>query len=134
MNAEVKQKAVTQALAVRTHSYAPYSHFSVGAAIVTDDNTIFTGTNVENASYGATVCAERIALFSAVSAGYRRFSALVIAADTTDGPTYPCGLCRQVLSEFAPDIPIILVDAASGTILEETSLSVLLPHQFSLHH
>ena len=132
MNSELIQNAVKQSIAVREQSYSPYSHFKVGAAVITESGKIFVGTNVENGSYGATVCAERIALFSAVSAGEQVFSALVVAAEMDGKAVYPCGLCRQVFSEFAPKIPVILVNASTGEIEDETTLDAIFPHQFSL--
>jgi cytidine deaminase len=118
-------------LAARTaadNAYAPYSGFNVGAAIITDEGKIFTGCNVENASYGLTVCAERIALFNAISAGERKFSALAIHT-ATDIPFFPCGACRQVLAEFNPGLKIIIKwNLGKKSIL----LNELLPYQFKL--
>lgn len=106
-------------------SYSPYSGFKVGACILAADGQTFTGCNIENASFGAVNCAERTALFKAVSEGYRSFSAIAIAAEK-DMP-WPCGICRQALNEFAPDIRVIVV---CGTHREEATLSQLLPHSF----
>ncbi len=88
-------------------AYAPYSGFKVGAALLCTDGTVFTGCNVENGSYGASNCAERTAVFKAVSEGYRDFTAIAIVS-SGGGETYPCGICRQVLGEFAPHIRIVL--------------------------
>ncbi len=89
-------------------SYSPYSHFPVGAALLMEDGTVITGCNVENRSYGLTNCAERTAVFKAVSEGYRTFKALAIATPEADYPVGPCGACRQVLTEFAPaETPVI---------------------------
>lgn len=102
---------------VRERSYSPYSNFKVGAAVLTLDGEIFTGTNIENASYGLTVCAERNAIFAAVSAGKRRFRALALITQKLPGLAFnsPCGACRQVMSEFmAPDTPV-LVAVLDGT-------------------
>ena len=102
---------------VREHSYSPYSKFKVGAAVLTRDGEIFTGTNIENASYGLTVCAERNAIFAAVSADKRRFRALALITQKLPGLAFnsPCGACRQVMSEFmAPDTPV-LVAVLDGT-------------------
>ncbi len=107
---------------VRLHAHAPYSHITVGAALRGVSGKVYLGCNVENASYGLTVCAERNAVFAAVTAGEREFDALAVASEK--GLT-PCGACRQVLSEFAPDLPITLVDGAGRT--RATSLAALLP-------
>ncbi len=85
-----------------SNSYSPYSHFPVGAALLMDDGSIIKGANIENRSFGLTNCAERSAVFSAMSAGYRGFTALVIVTPASDYPVGPCGACRQVLTEFAP--------------------------------
>lgn len=106
-------------------SYSPYSHFRVGAALLAKDGRVFKGCNIENASYGATNCAERTALFKAVSEGAREFTALAIAAEK-DLP-WPCGVCRQALNEFAPDLRVIV---ACGDRREEALLRDLLPHGF----
>lgn len=106
-------------------SYSPYSGFKVGACLLSTDGQTFTGCNIENASYGATNCAERTALFKAVSEGVLSFSAIAIAADE-DMP-WPCGICRQALNEFAPDLRVIVV---CGDRREEALLSQLLPHGF----
>lgn len=99
---------ITAARAARANAYAPYSRYAVGAAVRTDDGRVFTGANVENASYGATVCAERVAVWSAVAAGARR---IVAVAVVTEGGGSPCGLCRQVLVEFG-DAGMVVVMAA----------------------
>ncbi|MDP8211153.1 MAG: cytidine deaminase, partial [Candidatus Stygibacter australis] len=96
--AEAAEKAALKA-------YSPYSGFKVGAAIMTESGEIFTGCNVENSSYGLTVCAERIALFNAITAGYQKFSEIVIYTDT-EKAFYPCGACRQVLAEFNPQLEV----------------------------
>ncbi len=105
-------------------AYANESKFLVGAALVAEDGRIFTGCNVENISYGLTMCAERVAIGKAVSEGARKFSAIVIVADTKQ-PVSPCGACRQVLAEFAPDLRVIL-STLSGEV-EEWKLSELFP-------
>jgi cytidine deaminase len=99
------QELFNLASSVRLHAYAPYSKFSVGAALETADGRVFTGCNVENISYGLTCCAERTAIFSALAAGASGFLHLVIVADSKT-PVSPCGACRQVLAEFAPDLEI----------------------------
>ncbi len=104
-------RLIQAALAVRQHAYAPYSRFSVGAALLAENEEIFLGCNVENLSFGLTLCAERSAVVAAVAAGQTRFRALAIVADTVT-PVSPCGACRQVLAEFAPDLPIALATLA----------------------
>jgi cytidine deaminase len=111
------------------HAYAPYSHFPVGAALLADDGTVLHGCNVENASYGATVCAERNAVFQAVARGLRRFTAIAVTAREGNGAP-PCGVCRQVLHEFAPRMRVIW-RSASGRLIERR-LDELLPNAFVL--
>lgn len=123
-------KLIKAALAARKRAYAPYSRFRVGAALLTSDGKIFTGCNVENASYGLTVCAERVAVANAVCAGKKKFRAIAIAADGKGKLVTPCGACRQVLAEFAPDLRVLLIDAAHPRRVEEFTLSELLPRQF----
>jgi cytidine deaminase len=114
-------------------AYCPYSHFRVGAALLTDDGRIITGCNIENASYGATLCAERVALAAAIAAGIRRFTALVIAAGEQT-PAPPCGICRQMLAEFAaPNFPIHCVTLTPGVAQPARhTLGQLLPSAFVL--
>jgi cytidine deaminase len=111
----------------RQHAYAPYSGFHVGAALLTADNRIFTGCNVENSSYGLTVCAERAAVFNAVSAGKKDFLALAVISDG-EGYCRPCGACRQVIREFGSDIQIIM--ASKYRQYEIKKISELLPEGF----
>ena len=120
---------ITAATAVRDNAYAKYSKFHVGAALLTDSGRLFTGCNVENASYGLTLCAERVAVSSAVAAGERQFVAMAIA---TAGGHAPCGACRQVIVEFAPELPILLVDADDQANVRETDMRTLLPERFEL--
>lgn len=119
-------RLLQQAEEARTRAYAPYSGFAVGAALLADDGAVYTGSNVENASFGLTVCAERVALFRAIHEGARGFKAVAIA---TDGPrpVAPCGACRQVLAEFAPEI---LVLSQAGGARNEWSMKDLLPDPF----
>ena len=109
-------------------AYVPYSHFPVGAALECADGTVFTGCNIENAAYGPSNCAERTAVFKAVSEGHRSFVRIAIAADT-DGFCAPCGVCRQVLREFAEDMEVILVNRRGET--QELTLRELLPYSFN---
>ncbi len=125
---EVDEKElVRRAVEARARAYAPYSGFAVGAALLAKDGRIFTGCNVENASYGLTVCAERVALFKAVSEGAQEFVALAVACG--ESPCAPCGACRQVLHEFAPNLLVIMADAR-GELLSKKKLSELLPCGF----
>jgi len=110
----------------RVTAYAPYSKFQVGAALLATNGEVFTGCNVENASYGLTICAERTAVFKAVSAGVQTFSAIAISVL---GSGSPCGACRQVLNEFNTDLQVYLADE-NGTVTHETTLDVLLPRAF----
>ena len=123
MNKETLEKAVESALEVRKNAYAPFSNFAVGAAIIAKDGSIFTGVNVENSSFGATNCAERTALFSAVTAGYRDFEAIVIAAVLNGKAVFPCGICRQVLADFNPEMRVILVNSDTKQIEHDMILS-----------
>ena len=116
------------ALAVRPRAHAPYSKFQVGAAILTASGEIFAGCNVENASYGLTICAERVAVGTAVAAGHKE---IVAVAVVSSGGHSPCGACRQVLSEFGPAMEVILIDADDPTKTRTTTLAALLPEQFS---
>jgi cytidine deaminase len=111
------------------HAHAPYSEYLVGAALLCEDGTVFSGCNVENASFGLTNCAERTAIFSAVAAGHRNFTAMAIAASKEPAP-FPCGACRQVMAEFCgPDFPVYI---AEGPGFKSATLGELLPHSFNL--
>ncbi len=114
------------AAAARRLAYAPYSNYLVGAALQTEEGRVFTGCNVENASYGLTICAERTAVFKAVSEGCRRFGVLALSLEASGAP---CGACRQVLYEFAPALTIYVGDG-EGVYLGEWTLAELLPHGF----
>ena len=120
------QKLINRAIVARDKTYSPYSHFGVGAALLCEDGNIYEGCNIENASYGLTNCAERTAIFKAVSEGQTKFKALAVVADT-EGPCAPCGACRQVISEF--EIPRIIMANLRGdyTVVE---LEGLLPFRF----
>jgi len=122
------EELVAKALEARKFAYIPYSHFAVGAALLTKTGKIYTGCNIENASYGLTLCAERNAVFKAVSEGEKDFVALAVAADT-HGPCSPCGACRQVLAEFAPQMPVIMVNLTGKR--EEKTVAQLLPVFFA---
>ncbi len=121
-----QQELIELANQVRLRAYAPYSNYQVGAALLTIDGQVFTGANVENAAYGVTMCAERSAVFSAVSAGKREFVAIAVA--THNGGS-PCGSCRQVLSEFGLDIEVFQVDE-KGKLIQHNTVRDLLPGAF----
>jgi cytidine deaminase len=123
---EKQQDLIKKANQVRLRAYAPYSNYQVGAALLTATGDIFTGANVENAAYGVTMCAERSAIFNAVSAGERDFVAIAVA--THNGGS-PCGSCRQVLSEFGLDIDVLQVDD-QGKLIQQNTLRDLLPGAF----
>lgn len=119
---------IQSAIAAKEYSYSPYSNFRVGAAVLTENEQIFNGCNIENASYGATNCAERTAIFKAVSEGIEKIKAIAITSDE-EKFTYPCGICRQVIREFGKDVNIILINTNGETKI--TSIEELLPHSFS---
>ena len=125
------RELLNKAKETMNNAYAPYSHFKVGAAILTEEGLVYTGCNVENASYGATICAERTAAVKAVSEGYIKFSKVAIVS--SEGTyTYPCGVCRQFLSEFmTKDSVIIVEDEKEG--IKEMPFNELLPLSFSLN-
>jgi cytidine deaminase len=115
---------IRTAFEARKQAYAPYSGFAVGAAVQCKSGAVFVGSNIENISYGLTICAERIAIASAVAAGEREFVAIAVVADTSE-PIVPCGACRQFLAEFAPDLIIVSATVQGGQKIE--NLSHLLP-------
>ena len=121
------QKLIQAAIEMRKQSYSPYSNFAVGAAVLSNDGYIYGGCNIENASYGLTNCAERTAIFNAVSDGKRNISAIAVVADT-DRPCSPCGACRQVIGEFK--IPCIIMANLKGEY-KRVTLEELLPFSFS---
>lgn len=132
MNSMQKNELITKALLARQSAYAPYSDYLVGAAILCEDGSIYTGCNVENASYGATNCAERTAVFKAVSEGKRRFVAIAIAGGKAERADYafPCGVCRQVLREFADPTQMTVIVCKSVDDYKEMTLEQLLPESF----
>lgn len=121
---------IKKAKQAQKNSYSPYSKFRVGAALMTEDNKIYTGCNIENSSYGASVCAERTALFKAVSKGYKSFKKLAVVSDLND-ITYPCGICLQVISEFMPNGKIIFEDKDKK--IHIYNVSELIPCAFKLY-
>jgi cytidine deaminase len=121
---------VRRAVEARRHAYAPYSKYAVGAALLGKAGQIFSGANVENAAYPTGMCAERTALFHAVSEGEREFAAIAVV---TENAGSPCGACRQALSEFGLGTVVLLADAA-GRIQSETTIEALLPHAFGPGH
>ena len=123
---EKRDQLTKMALKARLLAYVPYSNYQVGAALLTKSGEIYTGVNVENAAYPVTMCAERSAVFSAISAGNREFEAIAVA--TVNGGT-PCGSCRQVLSEFGLDINVLLIDEG-GKLIQQNTVRDLLPGAF----
>jgi cytidine deaminase len=123
------RELIVRATLAREQAHAPYSGFPVGAAILTRAGSVYAGCNVENSSYSATMCAERVALFSAIAAGERDFAAIALVADLAE-PLTPCGTCRQVLAELAPTIAIAMANLAGA--VHTTTIGELLPAPFSL--
>jgi cytidine deaminase len=126
----VRAELVRRALAVRQRAYAPYSHFHVGAAVLTASGTIYEGCNVENASYGLCICAERSAIAAAIAAGQRDLLAIAVVGGT-DSPATPCGACRQVMVEFAPNMLVLMASPADPDHPQSTTAADLLPGYFS---
>lgn len=124
-------KLVQAALDARRRAVAPYSRFRVGAALLTASGTVIAGANVESASYGLTCCAERVALFKALTEGYCEFTAIAIVARIVGGPA-PCGACRQLLVEYAPSASIIVADSARPARTREFAVGELLPYAFTM--
>ena len=129
MEKQIQDSLLRSALEIRQQAYAPYSKFLVGAAVHTEDGSIFTGANVENASYGLTICAERVAAAAAVAAGHRKITAVAVA---TAGGASPCGACRQFLAEFGGSMDVLLVDVDRPENVKQMSLADLLPQQVYL--
>lgn len=134
MNNETVSMLVKKATEARERSYSPYSGFAVGAALLCSDGTVYTGANIENASYTPTICAERVAFFQAVHEGHLNFTAIAIVGGSKGSPIEsfctPCGVCRQVMSEFCKgDFKIILSDGKENSIF---TLDDMLPHRFVL--
>ena len=126
-----EEKLIAAARQAREFAHAPYSRFRVGAAVRTKAGRIFSGCNIENASYGLTLCAERVAIFKAVSEGEREFDSIVVVADTEE-LTPPCGACRQIIWEFCGDIPVILANLKGK--IERERAGKLLPRPFDSSH
>ncbi|MHC1739483.1 MAG: cytidine deaminase [Anaerolineaceae bacterium] len=127
MEADLRQKLIEMAINARQWAYAPYSNYTVGAVLLTDSGKIYDGVNIENAAYPTGICAERVAIFKAVSEGERRFKSIVVA---TENGGSPCGSCRQVMAEFGLDTEVIIVDRL-GKIVLETTVEKLLPDSFT---
>lgn len=123
-----EQELIKIAAKARENAHVPYSHFRVGAALLTEDGQVFSGANIENSSYGLTICAERTAVVKAVSEGVKNFKAIAVVTDAVE-PASPCGACRQVLTEFAPNLEVIMA-SPSGEVTK-MKLSELLPLAFS---
>ncbi len=134
LDSEIRNRLIDSALEARKSSYAPYSGYFVGAALLCSDGSIITGCNVENASYGATNCAERTAVFKAVSEGNQRFTAIAIAGgkdrEQATDYAYPCGVCRQVLREFCTPEEMTVIVCKGREDYKEMTLAELLPNSF----
>ncbi len=130
MDNSTLQSAISQAADIRKNAYAPFSKFKVGAVVVTKKGEIFQGVNIENSSFGATVCAERIALFNAVTQGRKDIEAVVIVSVLNGKAVFPCGMCRQVLADFNPEMRVILVNAETLEIEKDVLLSEIFPETF----
>jgi cytidine deaminase len=127
LTTDLKQRLINKAIDAQKGAYAPYSHYAVGTAVLTDSGEIFDGVNIENAVYPLTICAERVAIFKAVSRGHRAFSAIAVV--TKNGGS-PCGACRQVMAEFGLDTVVLIADSI-GTLRQTITVADLLPNAFS---
>lgn len=127
--AQAPAALIAAALAARKRAYAPYSHYNVGAAVLTSDETVIIGCNVENAAYPSTICAERVALTAAIAQGQREFIAIAVA---TENGGSPCGACRQVMAELGPNMTVYIADAEGN--YRTTSVRELLPDSFMPEH
>lgn len=127
LTTRVKEELIRKANEAREQAYAPYSRYQVGAAVLTADGQVFTGCNIENAAFPSSLCAERVAIFKAVSEGHRQLRAIAVV--TSNGGS-PCGGCRQVMREFGGKQLTVLIADGSGTLLEELTLEELLPRSF----
>jgi cytidine deaminase len=133
MDKNTLKSAIDLAVKIRNNAYAPFSKFKVGAVVVAENGEIFEGVNVENSSFGATVCAERIALFNAVTQGRKDIEAVVIVSILNGKAVFPCGMCRQVLADFNPEMRVILVNAETLKIERDVPLSQIFPETFNFH-
>lgn len=129
MRQEIRKRLVAAALDARKRAIAPYSGFQVGAALLTAKGEVVTGANVESASYGLTCCAERVALFKALTQGADNFVAIAVVARAPKGPT-PCGACRQLLAEYAPNATVWVADSAKPGVVRTFRVASLLPEAF----
>ena len=129
MQKNVQQRLIAAAIEARRGAVAPYSNFQVGAALLTKDGNMITGANVESASYGLTCCAERVALFKALTGGERNFAAVAVVA-RLEGGAAPCGACRQLLSEYAPRAKVWVADVAAPGQVRTFTVAKLLPEAF----
>lgn len=130
LNDELRARLIEHARAAQRDAYALYSRFRVGAALLAEDGSIYSGFNIENSSYPATVCAERVAMYKAISEGRKAFAAMAVASDSPL-PCAPCGVCRQVMMEFAPDMRVLMV--GKDSVLERQAKD-LLPFSFGADH
>lgn len=130
MNEISNEALINMAKEAKKMAYAPYSGFHVGAALVTEDGTVFTGCNVENSSYGATICAERNAMIKAVSEGHTHFTKIAVIGEDETTYTFPCGMCLQVMTEFMDKDAVLVFTSSEG--IKEFTLEEFLPNQFVL--